>query len=165
MPTGDCDKMWASIWETVMPDSSTARRCLCSVSFGTRRIPTTAPSASASSATPAVSSSADSTLTSKWYETGERHPSSVRPKRDMSHTLAQVFGSRSPSVCPEKPFGALFGPLARHGGGAGGGRLRIQVRATDDGRPQVAGEVVAQRDAGRDVQAHDVLVRHLVEVF
>src|ERR1700710_433148 len=148
MPTGDSDTIWASISETVIPDSSVARRCLRSMNLGARPAPTATPITRARRATTAVSSSADTTLTSKWYVTGERHPSSVRPKRDMSHRQAQVFGWRSSSVCPEQPRAGLLRPLVRHCGRTGGGGLGIQVRATRDFRSQVAVEVVAQRDAG-----------------
>src|SRR3954466_6916461 len=141
-----------------MPDCSTARRCLRSANLGIKPPPSPTPITSVSSATPAVRSSADTTLTSKWYETGERHPSSVRPKRDKSHAHTHVFGPRSSRVCPPPRPRGLLRPLARDGCGARGGRLGIQVGAADDLRPQVAVEVVAQRDASGDVQPHHLVV-------
>ena len=54
-----------SICETVIPDCSAARRCLRSTILGVRLSPTPTPITRASRATTAVSSSADTTLTSK----------------------------------------------------------------------------------------------------
>src|SRR6185295_3548545 len=156
MPTGDSDTMWASISETVIPDSSVARRCLRSTILGARPAPTATPITRASRATTAVSSSAVTTLTSKWYETGERHPSSVRLKRDMSHRQAQVFGWRSSSVCPKRPVARLLRPLSRNCGRTRGGGLGVQVGPARDLTAQIAVEVVSQRDAGRDVQPDHV---------
>ena len=107
-PPATATRCAASICETVMPDCSTARRCRRSASAGQGHAPNAAPIASASSATTAASSSADTTLTRKSYASGERHPSSVRPKRDMSHgqdagvrfAVHPVFAGSAPAVRP-----------------------------------------------------------------
>src|SRR5690242_8317251 len=54
------------------------------------------------------------------------------------------------------------------GGHRGGGflrGLRVEVGAARDGGAQVVVELVAQRDAGGDVQARDVLVGDAVELL
>src|SRR5690606_5397321 len=58
----------------------------------------------------------------------------------------------------------LLAALARDGGRARGGGLRVQVLARAH-RAQVLVQLVAQRDAGGDVQPRDVLVGDLVEVL
>src|ERR1700677_2557094 len=160
MPTGDSETMRCSICETVMPASAAACRRRRSMILGANQAPTPTPTASASNGTTAVSS-ADTTVTRKSYASGERHPSSVRPIRYMSQSQAQVFGSRSLSVSPE----GLFRSLAGDRGCSRGGGRGVQIGAAGDERREVGVQVVAQRDAGGDVQPDDVLVGHPVQVL
>src|SRR3954467_4437204 len=132
---------------------------------GVSPAPNPTPITSASSATTAVSSSADTTLTRKSYASGERHPSSVRPKRDMSHGQSQVFDSRLPSVCRTAPPDALLRALGGHRCRTGRCGFRIEVFPADDPRLAAVLQVVAEGEPGRDVQPDDVLVGHAVEVF
>src|SRR3954464_335673 len=110
----------------------------------------------ASMAATAATRTADATVTRKSYAFGERHPSSVRPFRGMSHTTAQVFDVRSPNVCRCT--------LASHGRGACRCGIGIEVFTAWRHRSQAVVQVVAQRNPGRDVQADHVLVRHPVEI-
>ena len=77
---------------------------------------TTNISGSEASHTTAASSNADTTLTRKSYAPGERHPSSVRPKRDKSQKESPKF---EPRLSPVNPlfagphcFPAHFAPCA-----------------------------------------------------
>src|SRR3954452_17807503 len=124
---------------------------------GVSPAPNPTPITSASSATTAVSSSADTTLTRKSYASGERHPSSVRPKRDMSHGQSQVFDSRLPSVCRTAPPDALLRALGGHRCRTGRCGFRIQGFAHDGPRLEAAVQVVPGGDPGRDLQPDDVL--------
>src|SRR5271157_5067790 len=154
--------MCCSICDTVSPARSAAIRCLRSAMRDISPAPIATPSPRASRAATVLSSATDTTVTAKSYARGELHPSSVRPIWDNSQTPAQEFGWRSPSVCRQHvvkpPCGPtrLLGALARHRGRPGGRRLRIEVPATGNQRLEVVVEVVAQRDAGRDVQPDDV---------
>src|SRR5882757_11535771 len=132
---------------------------------GVSTAPNPTPITSAGSATTAAISDVDTTLTRKSYASGERHPSSVRPNRDMSHAQSQVFGSRLPSVCRNARSEALLRALGSNRRRTGSGRLGVQVGTADDRRLQVAVQVVAKRDAGRDVQPDYVFVGHPVEIL
>ena len=91
--------------DTVMPDCSTARRCLRSASCGARPAPDRR-HRSPARAVPRLRSAAVRIPHSRAnaYASGERHPSSVRPNRDMSHAantgVRAPFIQCSPSVSP-----------------------------------------------------------------
>src|ERR1700759_3144219 len=147
----------SSICDTVSPDWSAAPRCLRSTIRDATRAPTTNPMPSARVAATAATRTADATVTRKSYAFGERHPSSVRPFWDMSQIAANVFDRRLPNVCRSA--------LAGHRGNTRGSGVGIEIFATGNHWPQPLVEVVAQRDSGRDVQLHDLVIGHAIEVL
>src|SRR5947209_17985156 len=156
--------MRSSIWATVIPAASTATRCRRSIARGAQRAPTVTPTARDVRNTTPASDRAENTVTYKAYKFGERQPSSTRPKLVISHAGRQVFGARSPGVCPVAGKSCLFGALAGHRRRAGGRGLRVEIAAADHQRAQIRFQVIAQRNSGRDVQTGHLVVGHAVEV-
>ena len=59
----------------------------------------------------------------------------------------------------------LLRTLVSHSGSSGGSGLRIQVGSAGVDNGAVLGDLVDQRDTGRDVQAGDVVVGNVVQVL
>src|ERR1700761_5464222 len=150
--------MRSSICATVIPADSTATRCRRSTTRGAKRAPTVAPIANATTNNTPASDRAENTVTTKSYKSGEHQPSSERPKSDMSHATRQVFDGCSCGVCPVAADARLPGTLAGHRRRARGSGLRIEIATADDQRPQIGIQVVAKRNASRNVQVGDFLV-------